>query len=281
MSLVRIQASPKQLSKLRNGHKVRIKGAIEGEGFNLIVHPERYDLLSRTFDRGLGMEIQLSPEEIVANKEAKEEPAIEGSGIFGKTGDKLLKKAGVKSLAYKAGDLAKPHLKKAIDSGLHALAESTGHPELAKPMAHMASHVASDFLDHPSKYHNMVSSNAGGPRASHSAHSLAGQVAQNHLYDQMNQHLGTQYGKLSESAMANAQAHMARAGMDARHLTGRGFGLGVKREVGSVGRHSGFVAHQASLPPALQSQPFSANFSMANQLPTAYQRFSRGSGLYA
>jgi len=279
MSLVRIHASPKQLSKLRNGHKVRVKGAMEGEGFCMIVHPERYDLLSRTFDRGLGMEIQLSPEEIVANKEA--EPEIKGSGIFGKTGDKLLKKAGVKSLAYKVGDIAKPHLKKAIDSGLHALAESTGHPEFAKPLAHMASHVASDFLDHPSKYHNMVSSNAGGPRAAHAAHTLAGQVAQNHLYDQMNQHLGTQYGKLAESAMGNAAAHMSRAGMEARHLHGRGFGLGVKREVGSVGRHGSFVAHQASLPPALQSQPFSANFSMANQLPPSYQRFSRGSGLYA
>jgi hypothetical protein len=39
------------------------------------------------------------------------------------------------------------------------------------------------------------------------------------------------------------------------------------------------------LPPALQSQPYSANFAMANQLPVQFQQYARGSlagsGLYA
>lgn len=272
MSLVRIQASPKQLSKLRNGHRVRIKPAMEGEGFNLIVHPERYDIISRTFDRGSGMEIQLSPEEIVANKTTP----IEGSGIFGKTGDKLLKKAGVKHLAYKVGDIVKPHLKTAINS---ALASATASNPMLAPVAYGASHLASDFLDHPSKYHNMLSSNAGGPKNAHSAHTLAGQVAQNHLLDNLNQELGTHYGKLAEANLDNAMAHMARSSFERHHLSGRGFGL--RREVGSVGRGASFVSHQTHLPPALQSQPFSANFQMANMLPVAYQKYSRGSGLYA
>ena len=55
--IVHIKASPKQLSKLRKGHKVRISAAVEGEGFNLLVDPSRYDTLSRTFNRGKGMEI--------------------------------------------------------------------------------------------------------------------------------------------------------------------------------------------------------------------------------
>ena len=39
MHIVHIKASKKQLSKLRNGHKVRISPAIEGQGFNLIIDP--------------------------------------------------------------------------------------------------------------------------------------------------------------------------------------------------------------------------------------------------
>jgi len=46
--------------------------------------------------------------------------------------------------------------------------------------------------------------------------------------------------------------------------------------------HSRFVS---VLPPALQSQPYSANFAMANQLPVQFQSYARGtvagSGLYA
>jgi len=46
--------------------------------------------------------------------------------------------------------------------------------------------------------------------------------------------------------------------------------------------HSRFVSQ---LPPALQSQPYSANFAMANQLPVQFQQYARGqsagSGLFA
>jgi hypothetical protein len=127
----------------------------------------------------------------------------------------------------------------------------------------------------------MMSTNAGGPRNAHSAHTLAGQVAQNHLLDNLNQELGTNYGRLAEANLANSMAHMATSSYDRHHITGRGFGL--RREVGSVGRGASMVAHQTHLPPALQSQPFSANFHM--QLPPAYQKYSRGmvagQGLYA
>lgn len=272
MSIVHIAASPKQLSKLRNGHRVRIKPAAEGQGFNLLVHPDRYDLISRTFDRGSGMEIALSPEEIVANKTGE----IEGSGIFGKTGDRLLKKAGVKKLAYQLGDVAKPHLKSAINSALAAA--SVAQPELS-PFAYGASRLASDFLDHPSKYHNMMSTNVGGPRNAHSAHTLAGQVAQNHLLDNLNQELGTNYGRLAEANLQNAMAHSARSSFERHHITGRGYGCGLRGEVGSVGRGASMVGHQNNLPPALQSQPFSANFNM--QLPPAYKKYSQGMGLSA
>ena len=66
--IVHIKASPKQLSKLRRGHKVRVGPAIQGEGFNLIVHPERYNIVSKTFKKKKGIEIQLTPQEIADNK---------------------------------------------------------------------------------------------------------------------------------------------------------------------------------------------------------------------
>ena len=52
-----VKVSPKQMSKLRNGHKVRVKPPMEGEGCCLIVHPENYLLLSRTFSKNKGAEI--------------------------------------------------------------------------------------------------------------------------------------------------------------------------------------------------------------------------------
>jgi hypothetical protein len=62
------------------------------------------------------------------------------------------------------------------------------------------------------------------------------------------------------------------------------FGEGLrhhKREVSSIGVGSNFVSHQTHLPPALISQPFSANFQFQHFLPPAYQKFSKGGGLYA
>lgn len=103
MELVRIKASPKQLSKLRNGHRVSVKPAMEGEGLNLIIDPSQYREISRTFARGKGKMIQLSPEEIMANRE------IGGDGIFStlkKVGKTVMKNPIAKSLAKTAIDTA-------------------------------------------------------------------------------------------------------------------------------------------------------------------------------
>lgn len=105
MHLISIDASPRQLSRLRNGHRVRIK---KGTGFNLIVSPTTYHRVSRTFVKSKGVDVSLSPEEIDANKMYSPErhaeikadmdklslPApAEGAGIFHKAG-KWLKRAG-------------------------------------------------------------------------------------------------------------------------------------------------------------------------------------------
>jgi hypothetical protein len=58
---------------------------------------------------------------------------------------------------------------------------------------------------------------------------------------------------------------------------GRKVARPFSRTGGAVGLNGGMVR---SLPPALQSQPFSANFQFSSTLPPSYQKFSRGAGLY-
>lgn len=63
--VISIMGSPAQKSKLRNGHKVRIK---HGAGFNVIVSPNTYHLVSRAFLKNKGISLQLSPDELAMNK---------------------------------------------------------------------------------------------------------------------------------------------------------------------------------------------------------------------
>ena len=147
----------------------------------------------------------------------------------------------------------------------------------------------------------MNSTNVGGPRNVHAAANLAGQVAENYALKRINQETGTNYGNLSSAAIANAAAHKARAAMNDTTIgkqlsqfpnsstdynafappsrTYSGLGL-HKKSRGEIGIHSSFVTSQSHLPPALLSQPFSANFQFQHTLPPAYQKFSKGSGMY-
>ena len=65
MHVISIQGSHAQKSKLRNGHKVRIK---HGAGFNVIVNPSTYHIVSRAFLKDKGISLQLTPEELAMNK---------------------------------------------------------------------------------------------------------------------------------------------------------------------------------------------------------------------
>lgn len=65
MHVITLAGSEHQKSRLRNGHKVRVK---HGAGFNVIVSPDTYHLVSRAFIKNKGTTLQLSPEEITMNK---------------------------------------------------------------------------------------------------------------------------------------------------------------------------------------------------------------------
>jgi hypothetical protein len=111
MKSISISASPKQLSRLRNGHRVRIKSPIGGTGIALLVDPSKFDAASRSFLKGSAYQMQLSPDELMANRSAVQEGEIEGQGIFAggklsfKKMGKVLKKGGETTLGgLKAGE---------------------------------------------------------------------------------------------------------------------------------------------------------------------------------
>jgi len=65
MHVITIAGSNHQKSRLKNGHKVRVK---HGEGFNVVVNPTTYHLVSRAFNKNKGTTMQLTPEEIEMNR---------------------------------------------------------------------------------------------------------------------------------------------------------------------------------------------------------------------
>ena len=308
--IVTIHASPKQLSKLRNGHAVRIK---QGTGFNLIVHPENYRLVTRAFNKNNGVQVRLTPEEIEANREFSPEqhaklqetqPETAGQGIFGKAGDRALKKLGIKKIAYKVGDIVKPHVKTALKAGLTAGATALGAyaPEIAPVLPYAvnaSSKLANDFLDNPNKYYK------SGLRAA-PVRSIAEETAKVALNDKLNSHLGTNYDYMSRAGLENAIAQEATARMnqlsvDSRFaqppanyadLEGHGLGTGLGTGLGGMiypHRHRvmdrsmmgrGTISTLHYMPPALISQPLSANFQFQHFLPPSFQHFNSGGGLY-
>ena len=154
MNLVGIDVSGRQLSKLRNGHKVRVK---HGSGFNLVVHPENYHLVHRAFTKGKATDIKLTPEEIEDNaslspeahaelKDASPMAAIEGGSIFGKLKKASKSKHGkmAKRMAYEmAADKAHEGIAKA-----HAKAsEYTGGNEYAQGMLNEYANKATHHIE--------------------------------------------------------------------------------------------------------------------------------------
>lgn len=305
MSLVKIDVSHKQLSKLRNGHPVRVK---QGRGFNLLVHPERYDIITHTFSRGKALEIALSPEEIVANKEFAMSPEshqhieedengeIIGRSIFHKIGNFVRGAVNAGRRAIKIGaPLIKDKLGGLAKEAVGRIAEQYGvSPDVAGLIKQGAEMGIGHLVDSAGK----GISNAGGPRSRFVSNSLDGQLKNDAMMNVLNSHLGTNYGYLGKAGIANVMAHKERArdtGImigDRHHLNGltglpegRGMGLGAGlyasnvRGRGIVGRGGSFVSHQTSLPPALQSQPFGANFQFQHTLPPQFQKFSSGGNM--
>ena len=82
MREIELDLSPKQKLRLRKGAKVRVKPSMEGMGCMVLMNPQSYDIVTRSFSRGKAKEIILSLDEIEANRSARVEGLIEGQGLF-------------------------------------------------------------------------------------------------------------------------------------------------------------------------------------------------------
>jgi len=128
--------SPAVMSRIRNGHKVRL---MEGTGTQLVVHPEQYDSIAKSFLKKKGVQIALSPSEIDANR------VVEGEGIFGKKFDKVLKKAGINKAAYAVGNVLKPLAQEALGAAEAAAVAYGVPPSIASKIGA----TANQYLDDP------------------------------------------------------------------------------------------------------------------------------------
>ena len=175
--------SARVLSKLRNGHKIRV---MHGTGLEILVKPETYNQITKTFSKNKGSTLQLSGEEILANKEVEggalfkdikrgfsklgkalapvgkkikeiAEPVIEiATPIAEKVGKIIIKEAEDKGLPI-AKMLAKEAVKQGVKyapEALAAAAVATGNPELApvalavgKPLSKQAGKAINKKID--------------------------------------------------------------------------------------------------------------------------------------
>jgi hypothetical protein len=311
MRELEIDISPKQKMRLRRGEKVRVKPAMEGEGCNVLMNPETYDIVTRSFGRGKAKEIMLSLDEIEANRDVVD---MEGSGLFDsikrgvskgaksvKKGAKSVKKSAVKFSKSKTGkQLGKAGKKigsEILDKGVEysgeagaslgtATAIALGQPELVPAFA------------------------LGGKELGQRLAPVARKAIKNKtgmgIYGR-----GGNDGYLQRAGMEEVEANRQSMELNGRGLYAssaqRGMGLYASSAVGnglyassSAPRGSGLYASSApprgmgfrmvgntlsnsegqvlgksevGLPHLLKSDPFSSSFHQQVQLPPQYHKF--------
>jgi len=292
MKLLPLDISERQASKLRNGHKVRVK---HGTGFNVLVHPDTYSLMTKTFKKGKGAELKLADEEIQANKALTPETHKEkmddeedsfhldklfgGGSLFKSIGSKL-QKFGRSKTGKTLIKIAKPIAKEGVKALAKAAVDST--PKEYQPLTKAVAGVAA-------KEANKGISGLGISADKHKR------------LHELNKHIGTNMGYLGRANIDNAVANgmsagMAKSAIDMRHTINpskshwdepnappsRGCGIhpasmrsrGVVQGRGTLHQGHGVV-------PAHMSQPNGVNFQFQHTLPPQYQSIhASGGGLY-
>ena len=111
---VSLNLSPGQLSKLRNGHGIRVGPHMVGSGVDIIIDPMTFHNLSKKLNKGKGAVFKMGPAEINMNK-------MEGSGLFAGSGNKSGKISRFKK-ANKWTDFTVGAINKGMDLGESGLA---------------------------------------------------------------------------------------------------------------------------------------------------------------
>ena len=250
MYSISIDASPSQLRKLKKGHRVRVKS---GTGFELMVHPSTYNIVSRAFSKNKGSEISLSPEELDANRSMSKSISPESHTAY-----------------MGAPEIAGRGLTDNISGAISPFLDKYTTPEQKVVLKGKAKEVIHGL----GLFDNSM--NGIGSRI--------------RLADSLNDHLGTNYGYMSRAGLDNAMQHaksaaLSKMSIDARYKTVQApLGLdgphsriiGGALERSSIGRNGGMLS--SFTPPALVSQPFGANFQFQHFLPPQYHHFNSGGG---
>jgi hypothetical protein len=245
MRMIKFDASPKQLSRLRNGHRVRIKSPVSGMGFNLIVDPSKFDAATRSFSRGSAYQIQLTPDELMANRQAVDEGEIEGEGIF--AGGKMKIGKAFKKFGKKLESAGKKAVK-GLAAGEKAVRKSPVGRTIVKKVAPM---LAEEGIKALATY-------AGADPASAK---LLGKIGSE----------GSKAG-LTEAGygMYAGRGMYAGTGMCGGRLAGPPSRMPEMSSMSSMTQIGGSLL--SSRNPALMSDPMGANFHMSTQLPVNLQR---------
>jgi hypothetical protein len=106
---ITLDLSKGQLSKLRNGHGIRISPTMVGSGVDLIVDPMTYNNMMKKLDRAKGVIIKMGMDEIEMNR-------MEGTGLFMVAGNKSGKISRIKK-ANKWKDFSVETARDGIDLG--------------------------------------------------------------------------------------------------------------------------------------------------------------------
>ena len=72
---IALNLSSAQLSKLRNGHGIRINPTMFGSGVDMIIDPMNYNNLMKKLERGKGAVMSMAKNELDENE-------IQGTGLF-------------------------------------------------------------------------------------------------------------------------------------------------------------------------------------------------------
>jgi hypothetical protein len=272
MHLISIDASPKQLSKLRNGHKVRVK---HGKGVSVIVDPSTYNLVSKAFAKQKGLEIQLSPEMMQANRSLSPEQ------------HQQLK------------EVSQPHTFHSATSGMgiySSLKKAVNHPVAKRLIKKYAPEVVGDLTAAGTTY--MTGNPEMGAIARHGAKSLVEQGFKSAGYGLYAGH-GRGLEALQQQNAGSAQANRLLAKYQGQAVEGQHSQSPIKSYWDDMhappSRGSGLKAHhhrphdmnlmqgrgslqssEHSLPPALRSQPYGMNWQMQFFLPPEYQHYNKG-----
>ena len=233
MPVLKVDISDKQRSRLRNGHKVRVKS---GGKICLIVDASKYNLASRAFGKRKGIQLKLDPREILANHKKLDLPdmssppkedIMEGEGLFDdlKKGAKKFVKKGAKTALRVGTEIVKEKAPElvgtAVGSAAAAGATYAGMPQFAPQAAalgyNLGSSVTKSGLKKVQEERERKTSRLRQPKnrsvgiAPPPKVSLNQQVELDRTLRGVNRDLGTNFGYLGTSGLGNLEANYYQA----------------------------------------------------------------------